>query len=232
MFWIVVVLVFYTGNEEVRVMNTDKNVFMIEEHSNDKELDLYQFTHIRAYHACRPLNIQDYLINGIQTINKAQALREALLRIKSDYVDEKKIVQEFSKQWGDFADIHKRVWMAVNKEVLLTSAGHYLIYGSEFINELAMKLGCRSSLKNAGIPTIFHCDIPLEDISSSKVMEIETLIMSGYIQDISIAVNEVSSQDIVDYEHPKEVPDPYCYNAKYRPDYKELKEMGYISGKL
>lgn len=108
----------------------------------------------------------------------------------------------------------------------------YSLYGSEFINELAMKLGCRSSLKNAGIPTIFHCDIPLEDISSSTVMEIETLIMSGYIQDISIAVNEVSSQDIVDYEHPKQVPDPYCYNAKYRPDYKKLKEMGYISEKL
>lgn len=122
-------------------MNNDKKVFIIEEHSNDKEVDLYQFTHIRAYHACRPLNIQNYLINGIQTINRAQALREALLRIKSDYIDEKKIVQEFSKQWGDFADIHKRVWMAVNKEVLLTYAGHYLIYGSEFINELAMKLG-------------------------------------------------------------------------------------------
>lgn len=213
-------------------MNTGKNVFIIEEHSNDKAIDLYQFTHIRAYHACRPLNIQDYLINGIQTIDKAQALREALLRIKSDYVDKEKIEQEFSKQWRDFDGMHKRVWMAVNKEVLLTVAGHYLIYGSEFINALAMELGCRSSLKNAGIPTIFHCDIPLEDISSSTVAEIETLITSGYIHDITIAVNEVSSQDIVDYEHPKEVPDPYCYNAKYRPDYKELKEMGYISEKL
>lgn len=213
-------------------MAADKNVFIIEKHVNDAEIDLNQYTHIRAYHACRPLNIQDYLENGIQTINKEQALREALIRIKSDYVDEEKIIEEFNEHWRDFDDIHKRVWLAINKEALLTVSGHYLIYGSEFINALAMKLGCRSSLKNAGIPTIFHCDIPLEDISSSTVMEIETLIMSGYIQDISIAVNEVSSQDIVDYEHPKEVPDPYYYNAKYRPDYKELKEMGYISGKL
>lgn len=39
-----------------------------------------------AYHACRPLNIE----NGIQAINKGQALRETLIRIKSDYVDEEK----------------------------------------------------------------------------------------------------------------------------------------------
>lgn len=86
----------------------------------------------------------------------------------------------------------KKVWLAINKEAQLTVVGHYLIYGSEFINELAIELGCSSSLKNAGIPTIFYCDIPLEDISSSKVKE----------------------------KHPKEVPDLYYYNMKYRPDYK------------
>ncbi|MCI8363934.1 MAG: hypothetical protein HFG34_03145 [Eubacterium sp.] len=213
-------------------MDIVKNVFKIEEHSNGKEVDLYQYTHIRAYHACRPLNIQDYLINGIQILNEKQALRESLLRIKSDYVDEEKIIKEFGRQWRDFDDMHKRVWLAVNKKILLTFSGHYLIYGSEFINTLAMELGCRSSLKKAGIPTIFHCDIPLENISSSTVMDIETLVASGYIDDISIAVDEVFSQDIVDYEHPKEVPDPFYYNAKYRPNYKELKEMGYISEKL
>ena len=121
------------------------------------------------------------------------------MRIKSDYVDEEKIIEKFNGHWRDFDDMYKRVWMAVNKEVLLTLSGHYLIYGSEFISALAMELGCRSSLKNAGIPTIFHCDIPLGDISSSKVTEIETLITSGYIHDITIAVSEVSSQDIVDY---------------------------------
>lgn len=35
----------------------------------------------------------------------------------------------------------------MNKNDLLTYSGHYLIYGSEFINAQAMNLGCRDRLK-------------------------------------------------------------------------------------
>lgn len=213
-------------------MTDDKKVFVLEEHLQDKELDLNEYTHIRAYHACRPLSIQKYLKEGIQIINRKQALKESLDRIKSDFIDEEEIKKKFNENWKELNDIHKRVWLQVNKEELLSESGHYLIYGSEFINALATELGCKSSLKKVGIPTIFYCDIPMSDISSSMIKEIEMLIVSEDAEDISFAVDEVVSQEIVDYEHPKEVPDPYCRYAEYKPNYRELKKLGYISDKL
>lgn len=213
-------------------MATNKKVFILEEHLQDEALDLFQYTHIRAYHACRPLDMQEYLIKGIQVINKKKSLKESLVRIKSDFVNDKEIEKEFNKHWRALDNIHKRVWLAVNKEILLTDSSHYLIYGSEFINALAMELGCRSSLKETGIPTIFHCDVPVESISLKIIKDIEKLVQMGYVDDITIDVNGVESQDIINYEHPKEIPDPYFYNAKYRPDYMELKEKGYTSIKL
>lgn len=78
----------------------------------------------------------------------------------------------------------------------------YWIYGNEFINALATELGCKSSLKEVEIPTIFHCDIP-------------------------IAVDEVIPCNIVDYEHPEEVEDPYYGYTKYCPNYTDLVANGF-----
>ena len=72
-------------------MAANKKVFILEEHLQDEALDLFQYTHIRAYHACRPLDIQEYLIKGIQVINKKKSLKESLVRIKSDFVNDKEI---------------------------------------------------------------------------------------------------------------------------------------------
>lgn len=210
-----------------------RTVFILEEHLDDEgALDLSQYTHLRAYHACRPLCIDKYLVNGVQVIQKKQALQESQIRIKSDYVDADKIKKIFRKHWQDFDDIYKRVWLQVNKEELLSDSGHYLIYGSEFINALATELGCKSSLKGVGIPTIFHCDIPMEDIDGDIIMEIERSVMSGDTDDISIAVAGVISCNIVDYEHPKEVQDPYYGYSIYRPSYKDLVAKGYLSNKV
>lgn len=140
-------------------MDDVKRIFIVEEHLQEEDINLYDYTHIRAYHACRPVSIQKYLINGIQVIDRAQLLKESLLRIKLDFIDEKEIKKKFNESWKELGDIHKRVWLQINKKELLTYSGHYLIYGSEFINALATELGCKSSLKKVGIPTIFHCDI-------------------------------------------------------------------------
>lgn len=212
-------------------MADDKKVFVLEEHLQDKELDLNEYTHIRAYHACRPIDIQKYLTEGLQIISRKQALKASLDRIKSDFITEEEIKKKFNENWKELDDIHKRVWLKMNKEELLSWSGHYLIYGSEFINALATELGCKSSLKKVGIPTIFHCNIPLNNISSFSIMDIEEGIVSGDTEDISIEVDEVASQNIINYEHPKKVLDLYC-NMMYRPNYGELKKLGYISDKL
>lgn len=208
----------------------EKRVFILEEHLDCNPVDLYNdYTHIRAYHACRPLNIQKYLSEGIQVQSRKQALNEALARICSSYVSESDIKKQFNANWKD---AESQVFLNVNRQELLTASSHYLIYGSEFLNRLAMELGCRGSLKDAGIPTIFCCDIPVDDVTPTIIFEIESNIESGYTEDITITVEEVLPCDIVDYEHPSQrLMDVYT-GGTYRADYQRLKDSGFASLKI
>lgn len=189
--------------------------------SNEKSVDLSMYTHIRAYHACRPIDIESYMINGIKAIGRKLALEDALKRIKAAYITEDDIKKMFNKEWKNVDVSDKKVWLAVNREILITDSGHYLIYGSEFTNMLSMELGCRDMLKNIGIPTIFICDVPLQDIECSWLSAVEQAI-NRCSDDISIYVDAVRPENIIECEHPKEIPDPYYGFSKYKPNYSKL----------
>lgn len=203
----------------------EKKIFILEDHLDDQyEIDfgIDEYTHLRAFHACRPIKLSDYLDNGILPISYESALQDVRDRVVCDYVSEEDAIIKFQEEWSEFEDIHKRVWLQMNKDLLLDTTSHYLIYGSEFINALAMQLGCRDKLKQIGIPTIFFCDIPVEDIVPMTLRDIQNVFNSGDTYDISFAVDKVLPQDIVDYEHPtKRLVDPY--GGTYKPDYEKLK---------
>ena len=203
----------------------EKKIFILEDHLDDEyEIDfgIDEYTHLRAFHACRPIKLSDYLDNGILPISYKSALQDVRDRVVCDYVSEEDAILKFQEEWSEFEDIHKRVWLQMNKDLLLDTTSHYLIYCSEFINALAMQLGCRDKLKQIGIPTIFFCDIPVEDIVPTTLRDIQNVFNSGDTYDISFAVDKVLPQDIVDYEHPtKRLVDPY--GGTYKPDYEKLK---------
>lgn len=201
-------------------MNMEKKVFILAEHLNDEyelDFDIDGYTHLRAFHACRPLKISDYLNNGIEPISYRSALQDVKDRIVGDYVSKEVAILEFQKEWSEFEDMHKRVWLQMSKDLLLGTASHYLIYGSEFINTLAMNLGCRSRLKKIGKPTIFYCDIPMEEITSMTLNEIQSSFNEGYTDDIGFSVDRVLPQNIIGYEHPtKRLTD--SYGGSYKPN--------------
>lgn len=207
----------------------EKKVFVLSEHLNDKyeiDFDADEYTHLRAFHACRPLKISDYQNNGITPISYNSALQDIKDRVVCDYVSDKDAISEFEKEWTDFDDIHKQVWLQMNKDELLGISSHYLIYGSEFINTIAMHLGCRDELKQIGIPTIFYCDIPIEDISFQDINDIQNCFNRHNTYNIGFAVNTVLPQNIVGYEHPaKRLNDPY--GGTYKPNYNKLKKYAY-----
>lgn len=209
-----------------------KNVFSLEEIKKSQKINLIDgtYTHIRAYHACRPISIDDYLLNGIRPISYESALHEVKSRVICEWVSENTAVEKFNEEWNDFDDIHKKVWLEMNKNLLLDGASHYLIYGSEFINALAMQLGCRSRLKKIGVPTIFHCDIPIEDIPEKTLKDIQYSFNKGYTDAYGFSVQMLDANNIVDYEHPKQrIPDPY--GGSYRPNYAELRDLGFVTPK-
>ena len=89
---------------------------------------------------------------------------------------------------------------------------HYLIYGSEFINALAMHLGCRDRLKEIGKPMIVACNVPISDISACWLNDLEQDIRNRCTEHRAIAVNVIAPENILDISYPTgSVRDPYSW---------------------
>lgn len=200
-----------------------KTVFDLNNHIYGKYINIWDYTHIRAYHACRPLSIQEYLDKGIIPYTKSAAIKDAMNRLGIKRYEEL-VKEKFNKIWGESEASKLRVWLSLDKETLLTCSGHYLIYGSEFLNTLAMQTGCREHLKDVGMPTIFYCNIPIEDISKDWLVDVERAINEWtYDDDISVYVSQVKAENIIGLEHPERIANPYEFGHYYRPNYEKLK---------
>jgi hypothetical protein len=191
-----------------------KRVFVFDEANVDK-MNLYckvdlkkEYSHIRGYHGCCPLCLDSYYVNGIVPINKSRTLKHALYLLRDDAISQDKIVKVFNFHWSNLMESQKYVWLTLAKKELIDSCGHYLIYGSEFICSMAAELGCQESLKK-GIPTIFHCDVPIEKIPSGYLVDLNERIQTGDGYNCGFKViGAISKDEIVKCEHPRKILDP------------------------
>jgi hypothetical protein len=139
---------------------------------------LNAYSHVKAYHACRSSNPLDYYKNGIcprsyeELSNELMAFIEETIKIQVPF--EK--VELARKKIGT---LHEgSVFLALNKDTLIEEAGHYAIYGSEFIHAMVVKLQengvpiTREHLKHRGTPTIFTVDFPIGNASERDIDEL------------------------------------------------------------
>jgi len=167
-----------------------------------------EYSHIRGYHGCRVLDLDDYYKHGIVPINKNETLKRALYLLQNEELSEDKIIEVFNSHWIELGDTHKYVWLTLIKNELIDFCGHYLIYGSEFICGMAAELRCQESLRK-GIPTIFSCDIPIEKIPSDYLDDLSRRIQAGYGHNFGFKViGSINKDEIVKCEHPRKIRDP------------------------
>lgn len=178
-----------------------------------KSVSLKNYTHIQAYHACRATDERSFRVHGLKPYTQMEALEEAVQILQSERVDRDKIESKFYPLWDEvYASSPSRVWLMLNTKEFLGESCHYLIYGSEFMNALAMRLGCRNKLTEIGKPMIIKCAIPISDISSLWLKDLGRDIASHNIDHRSIAVNSVVPEHIIDFICPTGyVKDPYSY---------------------
>ena len=190
-------------------MVAEKKVLFVERWTGGI-VDFGGYTHIRAYHACRTDNILSYQEGGIRPFSPDSAKNDAIQKLKK-YASEERIIQKFNELWPDSdANLHPVTWLALDKSELLGESCHYLIYGSEFLNALAMHLGCRDKLKKYGKPTIIVCDIPVEDVTWGQLADIAQMGQYGLLSSCSIWVHEVKPEMIVNFIFPSNcVTDPF-----------------------
>jgi hypothetical protein len=167
-----------------------------------------EYSHIRGYHGCRALDLDEYYEHGIVPINKNETLKRALYLLHNDEISEDKIIKVFNSHWEELGDTHKYVWLTLTKKELIDFCGHYLIYGSEFICGMAAELRCQESLRK-GIPTIFHCDIPIEKIPYYYLDDLSEMIQAGDGYNFGFKViGSINKDEIVKCEHPRKILDP------------------------
>ena len=180
-----------------------------------KKINLADYTHLLAYHACRAEDGQAYRTQGLKPYTKDEALSTAIHKLECDRVCQKDIETKFEELWGTLS---KSVYLMLETTELLGPSSHYLIYGSEFINALAMHLGCRDRLKEIGKPMFVVCAVPISDIHEVWLDGLEQAIRRKDTANRSIAVSRVAAENVIDILYPTGVVrDPYSWrNFKLR----------------
>ncbi|WP_225340440.1 hypothetical protein [Lysinibacillus capsici] len=173
-----------------------------------------QFTHIRGFHGCRPLDIHTYYSQGIQMINKERLLHETLFRLKDTFVAKKRIIEVFEKHWQSETIEEKSIWFTSSMKELLLTAGHYMIYGSEFIQGIAADLTIHQLLKNHGIPTIFSIDVPIETIPTEYLKCLEDNIQNKDTSGGFKSTSPISKNNVIAHFHPLKIVD-WHNNGEY-----------------
>jgi hypothetical protein len=177
------------------------------------------FTEVNVYHACRPTRIEDYYQYGIKPLCPREVQQQFRVNF-SPYATQEEINEAIESVPLDTRD--GVVHVVLDDREL---SGHYLIYGSEYLNCLAIHLpgaseATRDILKNFGKATVLECRIPfsyvddLEYLASSMVADHCFRIAHNREDvceiDYTITINKtILPNNIIGHYCPKKIEDPY-----------------------
>lgn len=144
---------------------------------------------LRSVHGTRTANIaafyRDGLLPMVPELLHAQ-VREIFLGDEFPELTESVIQKAIEAVGSDLRE--GRVWFEANEEMLIAQAGHYMLYGSEYVTAIAAHLqgyrDYRQVLKNSGQPTLFVCDVPLELISEGILKEFAGGALESVFQEL------------------------------------------------
>ncbi len=202
----------------------------MDSHSDDLfDLFVQEYTHIKMYHACRPIDIENYYKKGIQVANYGNLINvilPSILQTLDANIDKEHIEEEVIKL-GNFHN--NAICFALDDTFTIKYSGHYLIYGSEYlssiINSIDNKTNTRlmNGLKSIGIPTMFELNIPIYELNENDIYNIVNIIYNAinmkdgnYQIDFTFQVyKNIDPSYIVGFYHPPKIPDPLKTNEIY-----------------
>lgn len=174
---------------------------------------------IQGFHGCRPKNLDDYFSRGIMAPDSS-----ALIELLEDAIAELEISSLRSELLAAGRSRLKEhtnsvVYFVLDQRDLLRQAGHYLIYGSEW---LCSVFGPRQVLlRNRGMPTLMEIAFPLAEASDGDRQQLARHLLHEWTRltalnldaprlvDFSFAVRGgIPSTRIVGHSHPSAIRDP------------------------
>jgi len=201
------------------------------------------YKYILAYHGCRPTNISSYYQSGLLMLDKKK-YNELFMRIfnKNDFKEISQEHLEEAIQEMNNSQREDQLYLTIDDRGLLEDAGHYMIYGSEYIMSLTASLSGILNydyipyLRNIGNPTIFKIKIPLSIIQTSDLQELLPCFFRQWVYnksrgivtthplDFSFLLKEnILPENIIEHYHPKEIRDYHQRGQIYIVDKKSYK---------
>ncbi|WP_232448494.1 hypothetical protein [Burkholderia ubonensis] len=198
------------------------------EHLVPKFLECFtsHYTHLKAFHGCRPVTLSSYYKHGLMGQDRDKLLahfREIYSDLPSADLDA--AIAKFSDR---SARERGSVWLVGDDRELVEEYGHYIIQGSEFLMALAAALGSSSTgedfrfrLRDSGIPTVLEVDIPIEIIGGNDIQEVAQMVLSEWGQTVTelplgfssspcyVVRRDIPPQFIEAHTHPARIPDPH-----------------------
>lgn len=182
---------------------------------------------VRTFHAGRPRDVEAYLTGGLRRLRGEQAFEQfaglmarhkQLATLRQEHVLRRALAEiEAEGRTG-------HTFVALDARELLDGAGHYLIYGSEYLAGVLVQAGgcpCQDVLKREGIPTIFVIDLPVALMRRPDVRQFSRFLLSRWaanvacrrkaapIEDFTFDLTcDVPAQCITSHHHPAVVRDP------------------------
>jgi len=184
---------------------------------------------IHAFHGCRAKDASPYHEHGI-LLNDPEILAEQLRTIVREETGLERygsmvetLIAEFDSRDRDT----DRLYLTADERALVEDMGHYLIYGSEWI-QCVLGWGAHAVLRERGVPTIVDVRLPLSTQSPQTRRELARKLLhewarvrvegrSGDVRDIDfsfILKEAVPSSWVLSHHHPKYVIDPFYQRTK------------------
>lgn len=187
------------------------------------------FGFLRAYHGCRTESSQTYLMQGVLPSDPS-----ALNGIARDIFSNKERVEDAirdlaKEEYGSSYREHNadKVFFCLQMGHLIEDCGHYLLYGSEYLQAIANTIGEADTLRRRGKATIIECHVPMKDIppeylyclAGEILREIfEEYCNEGYEPEILHfgfpIVTKLEAKNIVCVHHPTGIPNPHRFRIR------------------
>lgn len=192
--------------------------------------DALSFATARTYHGCRTVDAGCYHRGGIRR-NDPAVLADEVRRIVREEDRLARLRPVIEQRLHDFDHAERdtgRLYLVMDDRGLTNSAGHYLLYGSEWIQSV-LGFEAHEALRQRGVPTVLAVDLPLSMVTSHEREQLAETLLQEWTRikvnkpdwvpelDFTFCLREdIPGAMIVGHFHPNVICDPFYQNIKRR----------------
>lgn len=190
---------------------------------------------VRTYHGCRTKDAGVYHRDGIR-LNAPNVLEDEVRRIVKEeeqlrylQIDIERRLREFEHKERDTG----KLYLALDDRTLVDGGGHYLLYGSEWI-QCVLGFEAHRTLLQRGCPTVIFVSLPLSMVTEHQRHELARALLQEWTR---IKVNkpdwvpeldftfysrkDIPSSLVAGHSHPEVVYDPFHGNKRRHIDQRQ-----------